>query len=56
MLADPSLGSNHYLNVPVTLQGRGGTLPAWAADPHDHTRVDLGKVRAVIGRHTFLRS
>ena len=52
---DPSKGACFYLNVAATLALRHGTLPAWAADPHDPRAVNLGKVTEVIGRHTFMR-
>ncbi|MFQ5916059.1 MAG: hypothetical protein ACE5JS_23035 [Nitrospinota bacterium] len=43
-----------YLNVRLTKKLRGGTLPRWAADPRDRTRVNCRKVVRVIGRHHFL--
>jgi spore germination cell wall hydrolase CwlJ-like protein len=53
---DPSHNADHYLNVALTKQQRGdGSLPAWAEDPHHPGEVDPAKVRAIIGRHTFLR-
>lgn len=55
LLPDPTDGATHYLNVEATKAGRkDGTLPAWAADPADPTRVNAAKVTAVLGRHTFL--
>lgn len=54
MLPDPIGGASFYLNVLVTLKIRGGTLPAWAADPQNAATVNHAKVRAVIGRHTFM--
>ena len=56
MLPDPTHGATFYLNVPLTLKIRKGTLPTWAADPTDPTRPDPHKVAAVINRHTFLRA
>jgi hypothetical protein len=56
-LADPVKGATMYLNVEETRRLRGdGTLPPWAADPTDATKVDARLVTAVIGRHTFLRA
>ena len=56
LVPDPSQGATFYLNVELTKKIRaGGTLPAWAADPSDATRVDESKVLAVIGRHHFLK-
>lgn len=55
LLPDPTHGASFYLNVPVTLKIRKGTLPAWAADPTDPERPDPAKVTTVLGRHTFLR-
>ena len=43
---DPVHFADHYLNVPLTRQQRGGDLPDW----YDETRVV-----AEIGQHTFLR-
>ena len=43
--ADLTKNADHYLNVELTKRLRGGTLPTW---------VDLSKVTAVIGNHTFL--
>jgi spore germination cell wall hydrolase CwlJ-like protein len=45
-IRDVTNGADHYLNVAVTRQIRGGTLPSW---------VDFNKKTADIGRHTFLR-
>lgn len=45
-LPDITGGADHYLNVPVTIKIRGGTLPPW---------VDMNKRTASIGDHTFLR-
>tara|TARA_B100001989_G_C24505731_1_gene447431 strand:+ start:495 stop:1010 length:516 start_codon:yes stop_codon:yes gene_type:complete len=45
-LPDLTGGADHYLNIAVTKQIRGGTLPPWA---------DLNKRTASIGSHTFLR-
>ena len=56
LLADPVGGATFYLNVPVTLKIRGGTLPAWAADPHDATEPDPAKITIGVGRHTFMRA
>ena len=44
-LEDLSKNADHYLNVELTKRIRGGSLPNW---------VDLSKVTAVIGNHTFL--
>ena len=55
LLPDPTHGSAFYLNVPLTLRIRKGSLPTWAADPTDPTKPDSAKVTTVIGRHTFLR-
>jgi N-acetylmuramoyl-L-alanine amidase len=46
VLPDITGGADHYLNIPVTRQIRGGTLPSW---------VDLNRKTADIGRHTFLK-
>lgn len=54
LLPDPVGGAAFYLNVEVTRRIRGGTLPAWAADPQNAATVNQAKVRAVIGRHTFM--
>lgn len=43
---DPTGGANHYLNIPVTMKIRGGSLPSW---------YEPSKVVASIKRHTFLR-
>lgn len=43
---DPSGGATHYLNVEVTRELRGGSLPDW---------YDSDKVTVVIDRHTFLK-
>lgn len=56
LLPDPTSGATFYLNVPLTLKIRDGTLPAWATDPTDPTRVDESKVLAVLGRHHFLKA
>ena len=56
LLPDPVAQSAYYLNVAVTLKIRGGTLPAWAADPVDPKKINGAKVAAVIGRHTFVRA
>lgn len=48
-------GALHYLNVKVTRALRGGTLPLWAADPHDTSQVNDALVVAIIGQHTFLK-
>ena len=57
LIADPVGGATYYLNVGVTKKIRkGGTLPTWAADPQDATKVNASKVAAVIGRHTFIRA
>ncbi len=44
-LGDLTKNADHYLNVELTKRLRGGTLPPW---------VDLSKVTAMIGNHTFL--
>jgi spore germination cell wall hydrolase CwlJ-like protein len=44
--ADPAGGATFYLNRPLTLRIRGGSLPSW---------YDPAKVTVVIGRHEFLR-
>ena len=54
LLPDPVNGASFYLNIAVTLRIRGGTLPAWAADSRDASKVNQDKVRAVLGRHTFM--
>lgn len=54
LLPDPVNGASFYLNVAVTLRIRGGTLPTWAADPRDASKINQDKVRAVVGRHTFM--
>ena len=54
LLPDPVNGASSYLNIAVTLRIRGGTLPAWAADPQDASTVNQEKVRAGVGRHVFL--
>lgn len=46
LLPDPTASATFYLNKPLTLKIRGGTLPSWYADAN---------VVATIGRHTFLR-
>lgn len=57
LLLDPTRGARQYLNVEATKKGRkDGTLPPWAADPHDPTKLDASLVLAVIGHHTFLKS
>ena len=49
-------GAVCYLNPDVTRDQRGdGTLPAWAADPFDRTRLDERKVALRLGHHVFLR-
>jgi spore germination cell wall hydrolase CwlJ-like protein len=49
-------GANHYLNIELTRALRpDGTLPSWAADPSDSTRLREANVVARRGRHTFLR-
>lgn len=45
-LADITGGADHYLNVPLVRQWRGGSLPSWA---------DLNMKTAQVGQHTFLR-
>lgn len=54
LLPDPTHGAIFYLNVDLTKRLRHGTLPDWAADPHDPTLVHANKVKVVLGRHTFL--
>ena len=56
LLPDPVGGATFYLRLDATRKIRGGTLPAWAADPADATQVDARKVTAVIGHHHFLRA
>lgn len=56
LLPDPVNGATFYLRLDATRTMRGGTLPAWAADPADVTQVDASKVTAVIGHHHFLRA
>ena len=56
LLPSPVADATHYLNVPLTLKIRGGTLPTWAAAPGHPDVLDLGKVREMIGKHTFLRA
>jgi len=53
--ADPTGGATHYLNVEATKAARGGTLPKWAADSTDATKVNEALVTARLGHHTFLR-
>lgn len=54
---DPTTGATQYLNVEETKRIRkNGTLPAWAADAQDATKVNAAAVTAVIGRHTFMRA
>jgi hypothetical protein len=55
LVPDPTHGATFYLNVPLTLKIRGGTLPPWAADPNDPRKVNERKVLAVHGRHHFLK-
>lgn len=57
LVPDPTAGAVYYLNVALTKQVRpDGKLPAWAADPDNARALDARKVRAVIGRHSFLRA
>ena len=43
---DPTHGATHYLNIPLTRQLRGGTLPLWVA----------AMVKTVdIGQHSFYK-
>lgn len=46
-LPDITGGANHYLNVELTKQIRGGRLPNW---------VDMADKTARVGKHTFLRA
>ena len=48
-------GALYYLNPEVTVVLRAGTLPPWATDPSDSSRLDESLVTARIGRHAFLR-
>lgn len=43
---DPTLGATHYLNIELTKQIRGGTLPGW---------VNKLTQTVKIGKHTFYR-
>lgn len=43
---DPSLGATHYLNIELTKQIRGGTLPSWVYKMAHLT---------TIGRHDFYK-
>ena len=45
-VADPTQGATHYLNIEVTKQQRGGSLPSWA-EKLTHT--------ATIGDHDFYK-
>lgn len=54
LLPDPAPGALYYLNPDLTLKIRGGTFPAWAADPSNRGRLDERKVVARIGSHVFL--
>ena len=54
LLPDPAPGALYYLQPELTLKIRGGTFPAWAADPSNRGRLDERKVVARIGRHVFL--
>lgn len=45
-LPDITGGADHYLNIPLTMQIRGGSLPSW---------VDLSRTTNEIGKHTFLK-
>lgn len=56
---DPTNGATHYLNVELTKSirarsGQGFTLPEWAADPSDPSKVNEALVTARIKEHTFL--
>lgn len=51
---DPTKGATHYLNEELTKKIRGGTLPSWAADPTDNTKVNESLVTVRIAEHTFL--
>jgi spore germination cell wall hydrolase CwlJ-like protein len=53
--SDPSNGATFYLREDLTRTIRGGTLPSWAADPHDPTKLNEQRITARIGRHVFLR-
>ena len=56
LLADPVNGATHYLREDLTKKIRGGTLPAWAADPGDPTTLNPALVRATVGHHVFLKA
>ena len=43
---DPTYGATHYLNIALTRQLRGGSLPAWVGRLQKTT---------VIGQHTFFK-
>ena len=54
LLPDPAPGALFYLNAEATLRIRGGTFPAWAADPSNRAKLNAAKIIAVINRHTFM--
>jgi hypothetical protein len=55
--SDLARGATAYLNVEETRRLRGdGTLPFWARDPTDATKINERLVTARIGAHTFLRA
>lgn len=55
LVEDPTKGATNYLNEELTRKLRGGVLPGWARDANDPTKIDVGKVTAKIGKHTFLK-
>ena len=54
LLPDPAPGALFYLNPELTLKIRGGTFPAWAADPQNRGKLDERKIVTRIGRHVFM--
>ena len=55
--SDVARGATAYLNVEETRRLRGdGTLPFWARDPTDPTRINERLVTVRMGAHVFLRA
>jgi hypothetical protein len=53
--SDYTRGATHYLAVDAVKRLRGGTLPSWAADARDPTKVSATLITRVEGAHTFLK-
>ncbi len=55
LVPDPTHGAEFYLNPELTKKLRGdGTLPPWARDPRDPTKLDDRRVTMREGTHVWM--